>query len=411
MVPTPVPPTRFRFTKSAIESIPYTNSGQKLYWDEALPGLVLRVTRTRKVYCVEGRLNKKTKRSKIGSHTTFSPEAARAEARERLLRMSLGQDPQPKQTLYCSLERAFNDYVQIRRLKITTRHDYLRILKEAFSDWRRKALNEITSDMVVQRHRQLSTRSLARANNAMRVLRAVYNFYEIQIEEQTGQAGLLNPVRRLSRLRLWNTINPRGTYIANSRLGAWMLAVSRFTDRDGGDARDFLLTMLFTGLRPGEAAALEWSNVDLTDGWITIPNPKNKVPHRLPIASPLLGILRKRAATDSKFVFSSRTQSGYIGDIRKRMAQISASCGTSFMRHDLRRTFISIADGLDLSPYVLKRLLNHKARGDVTAGYIQHSPERLREVMERISNRILEAAGLDLDTSGADFKLLQRETA
>jgi hypothetical protein len=57
--------------------------------------------------------------------------------------------------------------------------------------------------------------------------------------------------------------------------------------------------------------------------------------------------------------------------------------------HDLRRTFITIAEGLDIPAYALKRLLNHKMTQDVTAGYIVMDVERLRKPMQLISEHIL----------------------
>ena len=57
-----------------------------------------------------------------------------------------------------------------------------------------------------------------------------------------------------------------------------------------------------------------------------------------------------------------------------------------FTLHDLRRTFATIADSLDLSAYALKCLLNHKMGNDVTAGYIMRDVERLRKPMQQITN-------------------------
>jgi len=70
------------------------------------------------------------------------------------------------------------------------------------------------------------------------------------------------------------------------------------------------------------------------------------------------------------------------------MRRITELSGIEFSFHDLRRTFITIAESLDISHYALKRLLNHKDNSDVTAGYIILDIERLREPMERISQRI-----------------------
>jgi hypothetical protein len=49
--------------------------------------------------------------------------------------------------------------------------------------------------------------------------------------------------------------------------------------------------------------------------------------------------------------------------------------------------------GIDLSAYSVKRLLNHKMRNDVTAGYIVTDVERLRQPMQKITDFILRAAG------------------
>jgi hypothetical protein len=49
-------------------------------------------------------------------------------------------------------------------------------------------------------------------------------------------------------------------------------------------------------------------------------------------------------------------------------------------------SYITVTESIDVSEYVLKRLLNHKMRNDVTAGYIVSDVEGLREPMQRISD-------------------------
>ena len=57
--------------------------------------------------------------------------------------------------------------------------------------------------------------------------------------------------------------------------------------------------------------------------------------------------------------------------------------------HDLRRTFITTAESLDIPAYALKRLLNHKMNHDVTAGYIIMDVDRLRKPMQKITDYLL----------------------
>lgn len=68
------------------------------------------------------------------------------------------------------------------------------------------------------------------------------------------------------------------------------------------------------------------------------------------------------------YVFPGNGAGGYIIEPRKQMAHVIKSSGIHFTVHDLRRTFITIAEGIDISAYALKRLMNHKMNGDITAG-------------------------------------------
>jgi len=75
------------------------------------------------------------------------------------------------------------------------------------------------------------------------------------------------------------------------------------------------------------------------------------------------------------------------------MRKVINESGLSFSLHDLRRTFITIADSLDIPHYALKRLVNHSLGSDVTAGYIVSDIERLRAPMQKITDKILTGAG------------------
>ena len=80
--------------------------------------------------------------------------------------------------------------------------------------------------------------------------------------------------------------------------------------------------------------------------------------------------------------------------MRVRNEYVDNDSGVSFSAHDLRRTFITIAESLDISVYALKRLLNHKMINDVTAGYIITDVYRLRVPMQKITDYILLQVGL-----------------
>jgi integrase len=76
------------------------------------------------------------------------------------------------------------------------------------------------------------------------------------------------------------------------------------------------------------------------------------------------------------------------------MNHVIQNSGVAFTIHDLRRTFITTAESLDISAYALKRLLNHKMNNDITTGYIINDVERLRAPMDKITDFMLKCMGV-----------------
>ena len=146
-----------------------------------------------------------------------------------------------------------------------------------------------------------------------------------------------------------------------------------------------------TGLRRSEAASLRWDDVDLVGRTLTILDTKNREPLVLPLSDFLLEMLtaRREASPTSPWVFPGPGKSGHLSEPKTAVRQVAESSGISFTPHDLRRTFLTMAEGLDISAYALKRLANHKTKGDVTAGYLVLDAERLRRPMQAITDHII----------------------
>ena len=157
-------------------------------------------------------------------------------------------------------------------------------------------------------------------------------------------------------------------------------------------SRDFLLLALFTGMRRNEIASLSWENIDLDERKLHLPTTKNGDPLVLPLSDYLLNLLqeRKECAGVSPWVFPGKGPAGHIFEPKKFSQRVAAASGVPFTLHDLRRTYITIAESLDIPHYALKRLLNHRSSADVTGGYIIINVDRLRGPVELISERILE---------------------
>jgi integrase len=242
--------------------------------------------------------------------------------------------------------------------------------------------------MVQLRHAALGKKSKARANNAMRVLRAVFNHAISRYEDSYGhQVVLSNPVDRLSQTRAWYKVDRRQTLIKPEELPDWFAATMQLNNET---TRHYLYLVLFTGLRRSQASRLLWEDIDFEDKTLTIKETRNHQVHVLPLSDFLYELLKKRrAAKESTYVFPSDSERGYLIEPKTAVKRVSEISGVVFTLHDLRRTFITIAESLDIPGYALKRLLNYKDPNHVTAEYIISNVDRLREPMQKITDFII----------------------
>jgi integrase len=391
----------FRLTKSIVDSLPFPASGQSFYRDEDLKGFGLRVGSASKVYFAEGKISNRTVRVTIGKHGVFTSEQARNQARVILGQIAKGIHPnelsRAERIKRITLEEAFTDFLIARKnLAASTVLGYRRSFDKHFGDWRRKLLTDITKDMVERRHCLMGANTPAQANQSMRFLRALFNFAMGRYEDAKGNSVVVvNPVIRLSQTRAWYRIPRRQTLIKAHELGPWFRAVLDEENCISPGLRDYLLLLMLTGLRRSEGASLKWQDVDLVGRTLTIRDTKNHEDHTLPLSDFLFDLLsRRKAEASNEFVFPGGGRSGHIYEPRKYMDTITAATGIVFTLHDLRRTFITVAESLDIPAYALKRLLNHKMSNDVTAGYIIADAERLRVPMQRITDYMLRKAGV-----------------
>jgi len=412
----PAAPNRLNFTKAALETLPPAPSGKRAYYnDSQVRGLQLMVTdRGVKTFYLYRRNAGRPLRYRIGRFPDLSVENARKKADATRGRAAMGEDLRAEDrraaALQVTLGQAFEAYRKARSsLKPKTLYDYGRMLEVAFGDWQGRPVVKITKDLVATRHQKLTAKhGPGYADNCMRFLRAVINFAQYAYEDPEGRPLLPdNPVRRLSHTRAWNRPKRRSSYIKPDQLKPWFETVLALkADPDNTEwvaVSDWLQLTILTGLRRTEGLSLRWDDVDLVNRTLTLHDTKNHEDHVLPLTDYLLELLQERAAHRQpdpdtgqlpEYVFASYGRRGHLHDPRKPLAQVVKASGVEFIPHDLRRTFITIAEGLDIPAYALKRLLNHKMRQDVTAGYIVTDVERLRRPMQQITDFILRSVGL-----------------
>lgn len=395
-----------RINKTNIESLDIPRSiktgqsAQKKYYDDNLKGFGIRVTSGgTKSFFVEKVIKRKLCRITIGRYPEISPDMARKKATELLGQIAMGKDPIAEKRAESMKEITLNEvsqeYLHTRKtLKPKTINNYSHMIDKAFPNWKNKPIFSITKDKITKHHEKLGEEhGEAYANLAMRILRALFNFASGQYEDAQGKSLIMeNPVRRLSQTRAWYRVERRQTYIKPHELKDWYSALKNIENET---LRDYLLLILLTGLRREEAAILKWEHVDLLAKTFTVVKTKNNEPHTLPLSDFLnyLFICRHQKKVND-YVFPGTGAAGHIIEPRKQMAHVTKASGIHFTVHDLRRTFITIAESLDISAYALKRLMNHKMTNDMTAGYIIADVERLRKPMQLITDFFLKSMGI-----------------
>lgn len=420
-----------RLSASSVNALisPDPSGRNKAYFDSQLRGFCVWVSgkTDRKTYYVQKRIvvdldsdGKKVwsdRKFRIGHCNDIDFKKAKAEATRILAEIANGKDPaaDKKQKLKdvakqaelanrnITLRKALDTYIaDIKTLRPKTVLEYRKFVENYLRDWLDVELRDLTAIMVRERHTKIAqdiqkrakkrnANGQSTANAVMRTFRLLYNYAKDELDDSLPE----NPVRGLKRS--WYKDKRRTSYITPSQLPAFVRGCAGLDNRR---QRDFLLLLLFTGLRKSEAASLPWDNVDFAERTIRISEESAKSGQELvqPMSDLIYEILKDRYDNDREegngFVFPAVSRSGHMSEPKFALDKVCQSAEIELSLHDLRRTFITLADAADIKDSTIKALVNHALNQDVTEGYKVRSVERLREAMQKITDRFKELSGL-----------------
>ena len=400
-------------TVSFIRNLPFEIKKPLLAYDVKLKGFGVKINKTTKTFFVEKRIDRKLTRIALGVFPNMTLEFARKNALQVLSELAKGTDPRKrredrKQAKRICLGLAIEDFFITRKnLAPSTVHRMNCIFNKHLADWHALPILFITSAMVLERHQWITkTAGPYAANQAMVHLQTVLNVAKVLYKDRVAFTGWRNPVRIMSEVKAWNDRKRRTRVIPKERLGEWVNTALQVRANANHQTAvvscDFLLFLLMTGLRREEAARLTWREVYRNDGCLILQGDrtKNKQPHRLPFSDYVRELIGKRwRERVNEYVFPGHPHHGQLGCLRDLMGtirRVSQMRGIFFSCHDLRKTFCSVAEYLNINEITNKKLLNHKNDKDVTGGYISKNfdADRLQEPIQRIADFILEQADL-----------------
>jgi hypothetical protein len=278
---------KIKLTARAIERLPAPNpSGkQRLYWDSELKGfgVLCSGTTAAKTFIVQRDLpGGRTRRVTVAPVNVLDLDTARGKAQLVLADFYQGIDPKAGRRGEYTLRSALAAYVEVRAdLRPGSAVNYRDACEHYLGPWLDLPLRAITREMVVDRLAKIAKEVSARgrghghaaANGAMRALRVLYNFAVDRAPPSNPMPP--NPVRLK---KVWLQVAPRTRIVTAEELPRFYEAVCKLAS---AVARDYLLLLLFTGLRRREAAALRWDEVDFSARVIHLPATRAKAGRKL----------------------------------------------------------------------------------------------------------------------------------
>ena len=398
-----------RLTEKAVDRIPFDEEPVE-YYDSKLSGFGVRSGIKSKTYFVKGRSNGKQFKRKIGKVGLMSFDEACQAAQKILADAEQGISPDQReakeeQADSITLNSVLKEYLATRKnLKPRTAKLYKDSLNCYLSDWLDTPMRDITPSMVVLRHAEVGKKSPAMSDGTFRIVRALYNYAMDAYEEEITR----NPVKRLSSVKAWYRVPRKQSFIKPSQLPIFFQAIRKHP----GVVADYLEALLFTGIRSGsELARVQVDHVDLNERTISLYDTKTKNFLCVPVSESALQVLKirmedaKSKGTPYLFYFFQK-QAALNGTWLPKKDDTHVRNVASFINamfkgtdlegitpHDLRRTFLTYADELEISNVAQKRLVGHAIPTDVTDGYKVLTMDRLHREVAKVEAYILKHRG------------------
>jgi integrase len=282
--------------------------------------------------------------------------------------------PKPKTKPAPTLQAVFNEYRSTRKLKSSTADGYQKVFNRYAADWLERSWLAISSDAFEKRFNEVSAKSKAQANQLARIFSAVWSFGAAKHGITT-----MNPTQRLKAMGGLHHIKPRDGVIPDSLQPRWWRAVESLPDREASAAFIFIA---LTGCRRGEALRLKTTGIDWQTKTVTFHDTKNGSDHRLPLCRRLYAMLKIHCEGRQGLVFQLSTRR-----LELMVEHLVNQLQFKWSPHDLRRTFVTIAQRTLKDLATVKRLVNHSVSGDVTMKhYLRLSVEDLREPMQAVED-------------------------
>lgn len=381
------------FTEKAIAAlpIPAKEQGQAIYYDSgSTDGLMLIVTYGgTKTYYHYMFFNKRPVRTKIGRSSQIKLAVARARAHTMAENATKGIDPGEKR------RENLHD--------ITFKQFYETIYRPEYSIVYKKPRSVVNDDSIFAHHLKdfhnrmmlgIKPVEIAKLHNntkqthspytANRVLSLIKHIYVIAAKHGYMN-GHANPAADITKFKE----QTRDRFLQSDELQRLFAALET---EQNEVFKNYILISLYSGQRRSSILSLRWSQVDLVNGFIYLPDTKNGEPMQVPMTNQLRELFKKiNHSKNSDWVLPSvRSKSGHLEDPKRPWHELLRRAGIKNLRlHDLRRTMGSYQAISGASLHIIGKSLGHKS-ASATQVYARLTVDPVRNAMQKATDKMME---------------------
>ena len=445
------------FTMKALDALkpPLTQASVE-YWDSSTPGFGLRISKQgRKVWIVRFKIRntREIDRVTLSSYEATSLADARIAAREYLDAASRGINLRQQRQLQSEAEykkqieeerrlkeqKTFgwvaNQYIEIhaKRNKRSWEEDQRILNREILNfwdhpkqGWKDRPIKEITKfdvldllEKTLERTQQKNEKGIGgkgvHANRVFSLVRKIFNF-ALELEREWIDR---NPCEKLRR-PLKNEESRDHVLSFDGIRSIWTaLEDEIIRDKRTTHTSAIFRLMLITAQRGGEVRTMAWDEVDLEHGVWNLPKTKtkNKHSHSVPLSTHAIAILNELASARntscSAWVFPNpKDKSKPMSSFQKAIQRVREKTSVPYVSHDLRRTSASLMAAIGIPPHLIKKILNHSERQDITHIYNRYAYDNeKRDALQKWGDYLMNIMNKPEEISIIPMPISSKQTA
>lgn len=382
---------KFNFTEKDVAKLCAPAQGSKTYYDSgSKDGLIVIVSNGgTKTYYSYIYFQGSPRRTKIGRVGDIKLIDARAIAHTHREQATKGEDPSAKRkedlndiTLKQFYETIYRPEYSVVHNKDSSITNNDSIFNHRLRSLHGKRLMNISSEEIEKLHNK--TKMTLSEYTANRMLSLIKHMYSIAVKQGYVRRDA-NPTESISKF----PEKYRDRFLQPEELNRLMDALK---EEPSIVFRNFILMLLYTGVRRNNALTMRWENIDLKSGFIYFPDSKSGESINHEMATQTKELLEAmKVDADSDWVFpSKKSASGHLEDPKRPWQDLLKKADIkNFRLHDLRRTHGCYQMMAGVSLYVMGKSIGHKSEG-ATKVYAHILQKELLESRQKGINKMFE---------------------